>query len=473
MADDGRYRAAWGGLRRFRAPTVVLLIALALRLAAFWLLESGRHALESAHHEHASIARSLARGEGFRFNFFGALERPCLTSIEAPLVPGLLALAYRVFGVETLAAGRALVLAQILVSALTAAGIWVLARQLTASKWGAWGAGLLAALYPPLIVSPLHIQALVWNLAWLVLLLLAAAWTRDGHARLGAIAFIVGGVGGLYTDPILAAVALPLLVFQRGASETLLSAGLRPVALALAVGVGIAPWLARNHAVHGRWVFVKDSFWFVLWQGNHSASVGTDKLPPAPEDAARLAAAVDPRAAQDAAISARRNAVGVNEILGPSFLAELRALPTEIERMDRFRDLALDATVGDPRGYLRQCARRLTYWIGFDPTNPRSYLWHYRAAYIALAALGLAGFSWRSVAMERWLPIWVALAGLTIVHVLVITSARFRIPAELLLVVPAGLTLGRCARSLWRAVERWGAIGPVPVETGPSRPILP
>lgn len=451
MVGDGEYEAWRHGLGRIHAPLLVFLVALAMRLAAFWLLESGRHALESAHHEHASIARSLASGEGFRFNFFGPVDRPCLTSIEAPLVPGLLALGYLVFGVETPAAGRALVLAQIFVSALTVSGIWVLAWRITRSRGGAWGAGLIAALYPPLIVSPLHIQALVWNLAWLVLLVLSAAWARDGQTRRGAIAFVIGGVGGLYTDPILAAVAVPLMVFHRGTSGISLVGRLRPVALALAVGVGIAPWLLRNHAVHGRLVFVKDSFWFVLWQGNHSASAGTDKLPPAPDDAAKLSASLDPRAAHRHAVWARRKAVGVNQVLGADFLAELSALPTEIERMDRFRDLALDATLGNPLGYLRQCARRLSYWIGFDPTNPRSYLWHYRAAYISLAALGLAGFASRSVGKERWLPIWVALAGLTVVHVLVITSARFRIPAELLLIVPAGVSIGSCASLAWRA----------------------
>lgn len=417
------------------SPKLIILLfvgALSARLLAASVLASSHELAATTHHEHASIAENLARGNGFRFNFFGRLDQPVLTSIEAPLVPGMLALSYVVFGIEAPASYHAVLILQLVISALTVVGIGLIADRLGGRRIATVTAGL-AIFYPPLIISGLHIQALPWNLFWLTLMLLASHQLLEERTMLGAVNFLTAGVGGLLTDPILAAPLAALLGYLAFSLHEFSVRWRLPAMLSIGILVGISPWLLRNYQVHGRFVFIKDSLPFVFWQGNNAGSMGTDKL--LPGDTGNIDWIFDPRAANQQAFALRSQAISVNSILPPAFIAKLQSLPTEIERMDEFRNLAVDALRTHPIGYLTNCVRRAWYLVWFDPTNPRSYLWHYRIGYLALLVLALGGMSKGKVNSP---PLWLAAVTLVTVHVLIITSARFRIPLELLLLFPAG-----------------------------------
>src|SRR5690606_32135272 len=97
----------------------VVAVSLVLRLSAMIALQAHHRGTETAHHEHRSIAANLVAGKGFRFNFFGHLDNPVPTSQQAPLVPGVLAGAYLLFGVETPTAFAAVLGLQILISSIT------------------------------------------------------------------------------------------------------------------------------------------------------------------------------------------------------------------------------------------------------------------------------------------------------------------------------------------------------------------
>ena len=77
-------------------------------------------------------------------------------------------------------------------------------------------------------------------------------------------------------------------------------------------------------------------------------------------------------------------------------------------------------------------------------SNPRSYLPGYRYPYLILAGLGWAGLIVSRRSGGDWTPVYLAMGALTLVHVLIITSARFRIPMELLL-IPAAAAAGELA----------------------------
>jgi hypothetical protein len=154
----------------------------------------------------------------------------------------------------------------------------------------------------------------------------------------------------------------------------------------------------------------------------------------------------NPVSANELAFASRARAISVNSHLSESFIAELQRLPREIDRMARFRQLVWDELRAEPGNYVRLCGRRLVYWVWFDATNPRSYLWHYRVSYLLLLGLALGGTALACRRWRGWLPIWLAVLALTAVHVLVITSARFRIPMELLLMPAAGVAMDRWAR---------------------------
>lgn len=433
-----------------RIAGAIFLLALAARVGAAYLMGAADHLPETTHHEHASIAKSLAEGDGFRFNFFGHLDRPVLTSIEAPLVPGLLAGSFLLFGVETPAAFRFVLLIQLLISSATVLGIGYVGGRLGGKRLGVVSA-VLATFYPPLVVSCLHIQALPWNLFWLTGLLVATVRWYDPDPRTScplnrskdwtnSLLFAAAGIGGLLTDPILAAPLLALLAFVSFVNSPrgphLRMAGLTLVLIA----IGIAPWTIRNYQVHGRLIFIKDSLPFVFWQGNCAASLGTDKLIVQPEQTQQLTAVWNPFQANRHAFAARLEAVGVNSSLPVAFIDELQSLTTEIARMDRFRDLSAALLTEEPLHYVGGCLRRVWYLLWFDLTNPRSYLWHYRISYLMLLALAAPTLCqtkhWRTLT-----PVLLVAGSLAIVHVLVITSARFRIPFELLLLYPAGLTI--------------------------------
>jgi hypothetical protein len=410
-----------------------------VRVAALIVLDSPGRGMDTSHHEHATIARHLALGEGFRFNFFGWTEQPVLTSQQAPLVPGLLAAFYLLFGVESYASFLAMLLLQSSVSAATVVGVAAVVDKVGGTRRAILLAAVAATFYPAMIASALHIQALVWNLAWLTLMLWGTLNWRTGDAVVGGAALTAGGALGMLTDPILGAVlaAMTLLLAweSRGSRKRLAAIG----CMAAIVTAALAPWTIRNAMVHGRFILVKDSFFYVFWQGNNHQSQGTDKLLLGGSLAQQVAGQFNPWTAVEAAGEVRKQCLSVDATLPESVLAELVAMPCEIDRMDRFRQMAFAELTADPWHYVEMCARRLRYWLLFDETNPRSFVLGYRATYLLLAGLGWLGL-WQSRRQAKeWAPVYASMAALTAVHVLIITSARFRVPMELLLIPSAAV----------------------------------
>jgi len=407
----------------------IFALGLAARIAASFVLSpSAESLLASAHHEHASIAKNLAEGRGFRFNFFGDIDRPDLTSQQAPMVPGVAAGAYLLFGVETAAALWFVVALQIVVGAFACAAVADASRLWSEDDRLGMIAGCVAAIYPPFVVASLHLQALPWNLCWIALMLSGAARIskslRGGGAMLAA-----GGAGGLYTDPILAVVFGSLvgwLLVKRDAEQSR-----RCLIAGLVVAAAVAPWIARNYAVHGRFVFIKDSLPYVFWQGNNLHSAGTDKLLLTEADAAALRGTTL-ASAMATAEAARKRSVCVNDVaLTTIDLNELAALPNESARMGWFGRRIRDELASNPRRYPQMCLVRLKQWLWFDETNPKSFIVAYRFGYLVLGLGALAGMI---AARRRFSPVSSAAIALTLVHVLVITSARFRVCLELLFV---------------------------------------
>src|SRR5690606_24330355 len=142
-------------------------------------------------------------------------------------------------------------------------------------------------------------------------------------------------IGGLHTDPILAApiglLWLLLVAHVWRLPKFWLNCRL-PALLAAGIAVGITPWTVRNYSVHGKLVLIKDSLPYVFWQGNNPHSRGTDKLRVNEEDADSLQQRWLPWEANREALAVRQKAQSVDRHLGSDFLAELQRLPTERQR---------------------------------------------------------------------------------------------------------------------------------------------
>lgn len=408
----------------------IFAVGLLARMASIVALSpSSENLLASAHHEHASIAKNLAEGRGFRFNFFGDIDHPDLTSQQAPFLPGILAAAYTFFGIESSSALWLIVALQITAGAIACVALADAVSNSSVNVRLGVIAGLVAAIYPPFVVASLHIQALPWNLLWIALMLSGTARVSK-LAPFGVVLLFIGGVGGIYTDPILAIVLTSLLAWLL--TQTKLATVRTCATTAALIGVAIAPWIVRNYVVHGRFEFIKNSFPYVFWQGNTLLSAGTDKLLVDDLELSPLRG-VGVSAAASNAESARRRSRSVNEIaLTIDDLHQLAALPNEARRMDWFGRRIRAELTANPMHYPRMCLKRLEQWLWFDDTNPKSFVGAYRLSYITLLAGTVIGLI-ASTARRRSPFVWAAFA-LSFVHVLVITSARFRVCFELLMV---------------------------------------
>jgi hypothetical protein len=223
--------------------------------------------------------------------------------------------------------------------------------------------------------------------------------------------------------------------------------------VALMAGVAaviVSPWIVRNWRVHGQFVFVKSTFGYALWQGNNPISWGTDKVPKPSSEELRLDHDGTLAGVNRALWEARHETLYIDDVLlKPTGYRQFAGL-NEPERSRLLGRKAVEFIRHDPARYGRLCLNRLRYFLLFDDTNPKAanriYRWS-TIVWLAFASVGLA------VSMGRWRAFWPSCAiffAVTLFHVLVITSVRFRIPIEPLSFVwaAAGMVgfvrLGRC-----------------------------
>jgi hypothetical protein len=224
----------------------------------------------------------------------------------------------------------------------------------------------------------------------------------------------------------------------------------------LAAAVVLAPWMVRNTLVHERIVFIKSTFWYCFWQGNHIGATGTDKTMPDAQLRSRLAWSWGGATLEADLNAAREQAVSVDTHLAQESLAAIVAEPGEIEKVDHFKTLIRRDLSENPGLYSRLCRVRLGQMLWFDPTNPRAYVLPYRLSYLALLALATMGvglsLSGRP-AMYWQMPLLAGL-GILVFHTLTITSARFRLPIEALLLLPAAVVVAALGAYLGRLGSR-------------------
>jgi hypothetical protein len=191
-----------------------------------------------------------------------------------------------------------------------------------------------------------------------------------------------------------------------------------------AVLVGISPWMIRNWVAFGTPALSNLSF--PLWEGHNAGGHPTGYGP-----------------------GGRKVANPVNE---PELWAALYEARDQGEPaiLRAFRNAALKAIAEKPLLQLVVLpAKRTLYYLTWDPHNPRTERWLlYRVPYLALVVLGVGGlvWSWRRgdgawrfglvCVVAMWGALWVKIA---VFHYL----PRFRMPAELVLMLPAGYCLDR------------------------------
>jgi len=198
------------------------------------------------------------------------------------------------------------------------------------------------------------------------------------------------------------------------------------------IAIGISPWVARNYAGFGSIGLTAIDFPF--WEGHNSRGYATGYGP-------------------------RGENVTNVERFYPRLWEEMSAVRDqgEVAIMNVFRKAALEAIRERPLLQMVVLpAKRVLYFLLWDPHHPKTGNWPlYRLPYLALlvsAVIGLIMSWWGPGASSRFgfycvLVVWLAgCATVAVFHYL----PRFRMPAELLFMLPSGYcldrVLGRIAR---------------------------
>ncbi len=429
--------------RRIYGLIALAVLAFLLRAALVaWLAFAGDMPYT---YEHGVIAENLLAGKGFSIRFLG-VEGP--TSQQGPIYPTALAVLYAVFGTGSRAALVTMQLLQcvaggVLVVAL-ARFVWAIAPRRPAAGWLA---ALGATFFPTHIYLVTHIQVVAWVTTLLVLMLATVAATNVRRTWLRAAC--AGGLAALLilSEPImaLAVVVAAMLLFKveyaNAAGEKLRKASTALAMMTATAMLVVAPWIVRNRAVHGEWVFVKSTFGYAFWQGNNPHSWGTDKLPTVSRAEFQQGSKGDLASQHQALREARLETKYIDDVvLAPEGYEQFAGL-TEPQRSQLLADRAYQFIAKQPRRYAALCAQRLRYFMLFDETNPKTFSATYRAATVTWLVLALVGLL---ATLGQWRVLWptyLIFAAVTLFHTMTITSVRFRIAIEPLSLIWIALAL--------------------------------
>jgi hypothetical protein len=365
--------------------------------------------------EYLLLGSSIARGDGFKYPGAQAarhFERP--PAFAALVAAALVVSPGRSGPTARWASGRAddlprsssevpaaIKITQVLLGVLGIGLVAAIAGQVAGRAAAGIAAGL-AAIYPPLVwicgyvlAEPLY-SVLALAVVWL--LQRASRPARHRYALLVA-AGLVAGTAVLAKEAMI--FFLPLaaawLVRQRRLAPALV--------FSLGVGIVLAPWVAHNYAVYGRFVLTAPHGGVTFWTGNNALSPGEGDLAANPE-------------------------------MGRARVAfEARHAGESTEALDRaYYQEAFGFIAGHPVQWLSLVARKLFYT--FAPIGP-SYRLHSTlyfgtslVSYAILFALGLAGL--RTLAAGRGLSggwaLWLLAASTVIMSLVFFPQERFRIP---------------------------------------------
>jgi 4-amino-4-deoxy-L-arabinose transferase-like glycosyltransferase len=259
----------------------LVLLSFALQIAAIGAFHQYRTRTEDDHFgfgwEMGRVARSIAQGQGFS-NPYGGNTGP--TAWEPPLYPYLIGGAFKIFGVYTYASAWVLLTINSLLAALTCIPIYLIGLKIFGERVAIWSARVWALL-PYVWYWSIHwiwdttFTPLILSLIFLLALNLADAEGEASPRWRGWVLFgMLWGVGALANPSMLS--FLPfcgLWVWWRRSRRGLPSvAGV--VASSVVFFLVLSPWLVRNYAVFGQFVFLRDDFGLQLRLGNWKGADG-------------------------------------------------------------------------------------------------------------------------------------------------------------------------------------------------------
>ncbi len=462
---------------------LLFLLALLLRLAFVWQirdLPTQRWLVMDAQ-RYDELARGIAAGGWM----------PSEAFYQAPLYPYFLALVYAVFGGGGGSEGSLLAvrLLQAVLGAVTVVLLAVLARRLFGSVTAGRAAGVLAALYGPAIFYvPLLLKSTLTLLALTGAVLLLSPHPlapspappaplpgRGGNRKRILWAGFLFGVSALLQENLILLVPCAALwLLLPGAEEPrrrrLAAAGV----LVLGAVLGVAPATLLNLLAGGEVVVTSSQGGMNFYIGNAAGASGTyrglssgSQSPESQrEDARRLAAAIATRERGRPVAAGELTPGEVSALFWRESFRQVRADPAAWGRLLlRKTRLFWNAhEIPDAEGYdiYRRAGGPLALlWIGFGIVAP-----------LGLTGLALTWWdgAWWDGRRRGALLLTLLLLGVCGSVVLFFVFGRYRLPAVVLLIPPAGHALAvlielieaarrrECGRREWRRLAGAAAV---------------
>jgi 4-amino-4-deoxy-L-arabinose transferase-like glycosyltransferase len=264
----------------------IVMVAFLLRLAVITIGHTYRITPRRDHFqfgwEMGRIARSIALGQGFS----SPTDLPTGPSAWAPpLYPYILAGVFKLFGVYSQLSAWVILTFNSIFSALTCLSLFRIAEKIygvavaRATAW-TWALFPYAVYWPVRVVWEMSLSAFL--LSWALWLTLSMAdemdseWESENPQPRGLkwIGFgLLWGVIALTNTALLSMLPVCLLYLLRRLPrriQQLAGVGLCILAAVLVV----TPWLVRNYAVFGKFVFVRDNLPLEMHMANNDQSTG-------------------------------------------------------------------------------------------------------------------------------------------------------------------------------------------------------
>jgi 4-amino-4-deoxy-L-arabinose transferase-like glycosyltransferase len=260
---------------RTRSIFFIVLIAFLLRLSVITVGHTYRITPRRDHFQYGwemgRLARSIATGQGFS----SPTDLPTGPSAWAPPVyPYILGGVFKLLGVYSFLSAWVILVFNSVFSSLTCLTLYHIGRRMygiTVGRAAAWTWALFpyAIYWPTRVVWETSLTAFLLSLALLITLRMA----DQQHRRSTWVWFgLLWGVIGLTNTAVLSMMPFCLLwLLARGKWRPHL------VGVALCVittTVVITPWLARNYAVFGKFIFVRDNLPLELHMANNEEATG-------------------------------------------------------------------------------------------------------------------------------------------------------------------------------------------------------
>jgi 4-amino-4-deoxy-L-arabinose transferase-like glycosyltransferase len=407
-----------------------IVLSFLLQVAAIGVLHTYRFRTTDNHFafgwEMGCIGRALALGRGFSDPF-------CVptgpSAWEPPLYPYLIAAVFKALGIYSNASACALLIVNCAFASLTCVPIYLIAKRIfgeTLARISVWTWALLPYTWYWSIhwvwdttISPFLLSCMLW-----VALELEFWEGLRGWFWFGAL----WGIAALLNPSLLS--FLPFagcwICYRRHRRGVKSFGGV--VFASLIFVACLCPWLIRNHAAFGRFVFIRDDFGQQLRLGNGPGATGVSMVQQQPN-------------------------------LNPTELDRFRTLG-ELPYAEQRKREAYDFIRENPLRFATLSLKRFAYyWTGLPrPNEPLPVRLLRNAAFLASSLLALVGLVWSL----RWSRPGASLLGWLMlsypaVYYFVYAHARYRHSIEpelVILIVFAICTFSGCRARTADAADR-------------------